>query len=203
MLFFHRTAPAAAALLLALLPAACSHSPRPSDIADARPAPSTATTPPDDFWISITILGPVRASPGAYAALPRSLRPGRYIVEPDRVLRVALGTGARDTYFPPQTRRLSRTEFAELWRAAAGEGGAGLLEAGHPNAANGNGEIDPGTLAEKTVYIITTHGSGRRELIVMETEPECGPACEKAKSVVEWMAAHAWIAPPPPSATEK
>ena len=151
MLFSHRIAPAAAALLFALIaPGACSHSPRPTDIADARPAPPTATTPPDDFWISITILGPVRASPAAYAALPRSLRPGRYIVEPDRVLRVALGTGARDTYFPPQTRRLSRTEFAELWQAAAGgggESGAGFLDAGHPNAANGNGEIDPETLA--------------------------------------------------------
>ena len=198
MLLSHRTAPAAATLLLALITlAACSPSAHPADVADTRAA-STSAAPPDDFWLSITILGPVRVSPAAYAVLPRSLRPGRYIIEPDRVLRVALGTGAKDAYFPPQTRQLTRLEFAELWQAAAG---AGFLDANHPNVSHGSGEVDPETIEGKTVYVISTHGAERRELIVMETDPECGPACERAKGVVEWMAAKAWIAPP--AATEK
>ncbi len=196
MFFAHRTVSAAAALSLVFIAlSACSQSPRPVEAADTRAAPPSAT-PPDDFWLSITILGPVRTSPAAYAILPRSLRPGRYIVEPDRVLRVALGTGAKDAYFPPQTRQLTRLEFAELWQVAAGAGGAGFLDAGHPNAANGNGEVDPETIEGKTVYVISTHGAARRQLIVLETDPECGPACEKAKSVVEWMAGKAWVASP-------
>jgi hypothetical protein len=179
------------ALGLGLL-ASCASSP------SASPG-EVAANPPEDFWIGVTILGPERA-PAATAALARAMRPGRYVVEADRFLRVSLGTGAKETSFPPRTRLLTTTELAELWQAASA---AGFLNAAHPNVARGNGEVDPETIVGKTVYVITTHASGRRELLVMETDPECSEWCEKARGVVEWMAGKAWMNPPTTPSPEK
>ncbi len=178
--------------LLALTLSSCATAPREPDLAPARPAAPVAATPPDDFRIGITLLGPLRAA-SATAALPRSLRPGRYVVEPDRVLRVSLGAGAQETSFPPQTRRLTPAEFAQLWQAA---NSAGFLDAAHPNLATGSGEVDPETIQGKTVYVITTHAASRRELLVMETDPECAQRCEQAKGVVDWLAEKAWMSAP-------
>lgn len=148
-----------------------------------------AAMPPDDFWVSVTVLGPVRTASAANA-LARGLRPGRYVVEPDRGLRVSLGTGAMETTFPPLTRALTRGEFTELWSLV---NGAGLLDTGHPNAAKGNGAIDPETIEGKTVYVMTAHANGRREMVILEVDPECGEWCGKAKGVVEWMGGKAWM----------
>ena len=148
-----------------------------------------AATVPDDFWVSATVLGPVRTG-SATQLLARGLRPGRYVVEPDRGLRVSLGTGAMETTFPPLTRTLTRGEFTELWSLV---NSAGLLDARHPNAAKGNGAIDPETIEGKTVYVLTAHARGRHELVILEVEPECGEWCARAKGVVEWMGGKAWM----------
>jgi hypothetical protein len=182
--------------LLTLAPAACVSTPRAADVGEARPV---AATPPDDFWIGVTVLGPVR-SVSATAALQRSLRPGRYVVEPDRALRVSLGAGAKETSYPPQTRLLTPAEFAELWRAA---NAAGFLDAAHPNVATGGGEVDLETIQGKTVAVITTHAAGRRELIILETDPECGERCERAKGVIDWLAGKAWMQEPGAHSEEK
>jgi hypothetical protein len=135
----------------------------------------------------------------AYDALPRPLRPGRYVVEPDRGLHAALGVGAKQSYFPPLTRRLTAPEFAELWHAADA---AGLLDPKHPNIASGNGEIDPETIQGKTIYVIDAHAGGRREMVIMEVDPDCGEWGAKAKGVVDWMAGKAWVKPAAPGPTE-
>lgn len=71
-------------------------------------------SPPEDFWLSVTVQGPQRAT--GYAMLARSDRPARYVVEADRVLRAAVGPGASENRFPPQTRTLSDEQFARVWR---------------------------------------------------------------------------------------
>ncbi len=172
-----------------VLLAGCGSTARPEGAGDAR---MVSAMPPDDFWVSATVLGPVRTA-SATSALARALRPGRYVVEPDRGLRAALGVGAMETSFPPQTRLLTRTEFAELWTLV---NGAGLLDAGHPNVASGNGTIDPETIQGKTVYVLTAHANGRREMVILEVDPECGEWCAKAKGVVDWMGGKAWMTAP-------
>lgn len=157
------------------------------------PGGTAATTPPDDFWISISVIGPTDRTPTAAAALARSLRPGRYVVEPDRVLRVSQGPGAAETSFPPPTRTLGTAEYADLWRQATG---AGLLDPGHPNIASGSGALDPETIQGKTVAVIVTHAFGRRELVSLELDPECAGACGKVKPVIDWLAGRAWIGEP-------
>ncbi len=163
-----------------------------SGCTSSRAAPARETqsaTPPDDFWFSATVLGPVRTA-SATQLLSRGLRPGRYVVEPDRGLRVSLGTGAMETTFPPLARTLTRGEFTELWTLV---NSAGLLDAAHPSAAKGNGTIDPETIEGKTVYVLTSHAHGRHELVILEVDPECGEWCAKAKRVVEWMGGKAWM----------
>lgn len=176
----------AAAVTVAVGLGGCGSTARPEGAGESRTA---SAMPPDDFWVSATVLGPVRTA-SATNALTRALRPGRYVVEPDRGLRAALGVGAMETSFPPQTRLLTRTEFAELWTLV---NSAGLLDAGHPNVATGNGTIDPETIQGKTVYVLTAHANGRREMVILEVDPECGEWCGKAKGVVDWLGGKAWV----------
>src|SRR5438105_14278814 len=91
--------------VLAMLPGeGCSSPPR---VMDARGEAARAAVPrerPADFTLAATVL-----SPGSVDAkkLPRSLRPGRYIVEADGVLRAATGPGATTTTYPRRTRQLT------------------------------------------------------------------------------------------------
>jgi len=93
------------------------------------PVESSAATPeqmPDDFTLSITVRAP-GVDEAVLAGRPRSERPGRYIIEPDGVLRAAIGPGATPRVFPGQTRRLDDRQMDRLWRLVLE---TGLLEPG-------------------------------------------------------------------------
>lgn len=64
---------------------------------------------PANFALDITIIGEATANGHAW-------RTARYVLEPDRTLRVGVGPGAATGGFPPIWRRLSRSTIAELWR---------------------------------------------------------------------------------------
>jgi hypothetical protein len=90
--------------------ASCSSSPK-------TPSPEPADLPeqtPGDFALSVTVYSPA-SEPGQIDALPRSLRPARYIVEADGLLRAAIGPGATSTTFPPGSRRLEQRQIDRLW----------------------------------------------------------------------------------------
>lgn len=84
--------------------------------------------PPDDFALAVTVFAP-EVTPEAISALPRSVRPARYVIEPDGVLRAAVGPGADSDVFPARTRRLSDRQRAQLWRLVRDQG---LLARDHP-----------------------------------------------------------------------
>lgn len=103
--------PRSAATLIALFLtlAACSTPPEPAAL-DALPP---------DFALGVTITEPAGSAArdaAASAPPPRAMRPARYIVEPDGVLRAAMGPGAAPTTYPPRTRQLSRRQVDQVWR---------------------------------------------------------------------------------------
>ncbi|HMN41948.1 MAG TPA: hypothetical protein PKE29_13980 [Phycisphaerales bacterium] len=157
---------------------------------------ATTTSAPRDFWIGITVTGPIRESSAAYDALPRPLRPARYVVEADRILRAALGPGAPRESFPPPPRRLSAAEFNDLFAAARD---AGLLDPHHPFAVKTLAKPttpDPAAPPnERTEYIITAHAADRQHTIIMEAAPHGSPESRKAAAVIDWLAGKAWVAP--------
>ena len=93
-------------LLLAL--AACRSSPDPGALG-RRPA---------DFALSVNVYGPAGAP-------ERALRPGRYLVEADGLLRAVARNG--DGSFPPPARQLPPSAFDELWAMVRQ---SGILEPG-------------------------------------------------------------------------
>lgn len=115
-------AAAGAVALAGLLLPACGSGPV------AVTEPMLPSDPPDDFALAVTIFAP-EVDADAISALPRSVRPARYVVEPDGVLRAAIGPGADADVFPAQTRRLTDRQRAQLWRLVRDQG---LLATNHP-----------------------------------------------------------------------
>lgn len=73
---------------------------------------------PDDFVLAVTVYDQPSDQPvhtTRTSDLPRALRPARYIVEADGVLRASLGAAASPSVFPPMTRRLSEDQLNTLW----------------------------------------------------------------------------------------
>jgi hypothetical protein len=178
---------------LALCLSGCVLNPQATDTTSSGGAATSA--PPRDFWLGITVTGPIRESTAAYEAQPRSMRPGRYVVEADRILRVALGPGATPESFPPPTRRLTPAEFADLYHAAQD---AGLLTTDHPFAVKAMPKKpttpDPGAAPDQTTrYIISTHAAEQRFTFVMEAAPEGSDQSRRAAAVIEWLADKAWV----------
>ncbi len=163
---------------------------------------STANSaPPDDFWLSVTVTGPVRESMAAYDALPRALRPARYVLEADHVLRAAVGPGAKDEAFPAPTRRLSSMDVTQLYRLV---GEAGLLDADHPNLVGSvpqpkfeeRGRSDAVSDRDlRTTYIVSLHAHNKQRTLVMEASPRGTQDSRQAARVVDWLANKAWLKP--------
>lgn len=89
-----------------------------------RPEPEPVVLPdraPDDFTLSVTVLGPANQA-DEVDDTPRPQRPARYLVEPDGVLRAAVGPGATPRVYPRQTRQLDAAQVERLWRLVANTG---------------------------------------------------------------------------------
>lgn len=96
------------ALVLCSLVGGCAH--------HGAHAPSAAELP-DDFALGLTVL-PLKGS---------AMAPAWYVVEPDDMLRVALGERLPSSTYPPGVRRLSREQVRRIWELVV----AGGLTAGN------------------------------------------------------------------------
>lgn len=133
-------------------------------------------------------MGPVRSGPNPYTSLGAALRPGRYVLESDRILRAAIGPAAHDAAFPPQTRRLTQAEVADIWTAVRS---SDVLMTGHPNSSST--APHPDTVLGQTVYVITTSANGRRQTVVIPVEPTPGPMADRTRPLIEKVASLAWV----------
>jgi hypothetical protein len=151
------------------------------------PAPKALAIPearPSDFVMAATVFSPARLSG---ADLPRSLKPARYVIEADGVLRAATGSAADATTFPGQTRQLTPGEFDSLWRLLRE---SGLLDSNSPLRVP-----DPETLVRApdrtTALIYVSYGGERRTLRVpLDRVGEGALATER---VVDRLAEWAWV----------
>lgn len=109
------------------------------------------SSPPADFAVAVTIYSPL-TDPAEINASARILRPARYIVEPDGVLRASVGSGSRESTFPPIARRLSEEQIEALWRAIRD---SGLLSPDSPRRiGSGEGYVPPSLDAERATTAV-------------------------------------------------
>ena len=103
-----------ATLILLLTLTACTTSRRQANL--------DAAAYPPDFALVCTVTAPddPHTDPAADPPplLPR-YRPAQHLLEPDRLLRVALGPGTHRGLYPPPTARLQPAQVAELYRLTA------------------------------------------------------------------------------------
>jgi hypothetical protein len=167
------------------------------------PRPQTGPIPetrPEDFTLAVTVLGPgrgpspvVKGGDGkgdeevAAPQLPRSLRPGRYIVEADGALRAALGPGAEATTFPAQTRQLSPRQVDLLWRLVRD---SGLLDATNPGRIEGPDEALRSP--DRTTALFYVAYAGQR-VTVRTLLDRSGEDALAAERVVDRLAEWAWV----------
>lgn len=129
--------------------------------------PACATRPyalpadrPDDFTMLLTVY-PVPGGDAGDAPAPW-LRPARYAVEPDGLLRAESGMGVIKTGFPPIARRLEPGEIDALYALAATAG-----------AYSGDAEIVPGPSVytpptDRQVVVIETGSNGRFAAVALD-----------------------------------
>ena len=170
------------ALLLplgALAPLGCSSSGKATSAAEASPADAY----PVDFALSVTVMtrGRETDDTGRDLSFGRDLadRPGRYIVEPDGLLRAATGAGATTRVYPPRTKYLTDRQMADLWRK---------VEWMRPDLDRG----DPGEYVtarpDASTAIIHLAANGRKTTRVCNLEEDVW-----AKSLVRSLGEHAWL----------
>ncbi|MCC6676707.1 MAG: hypothetical protein IT436_06145 [Phycisphaerales bacterium] len=87
------------------------------------PAPSAEA--PADFSVAVVVRVP-DAQADAWTAgdrsQPRAVRPARYLLEADDLLRVVIGPGGLPKTFPPPTRRLTKSQVDALWHRVRDSG---------------------------------------------------------------------------------
>ncbi len=105
-----RVMPALVVLATVAFIPACASTRAASTSADDRRAPRAA---PADFAIDLLVVGHGTAP---QAAPDPAAHTTRYVLEPDRTLRVGVGPGAAVGGFPPPWGRLARGDVADLWR---------------------------------------------------------------------------------------
>lgn len=152
---------------------------------NATPAPAAArgVDYPQDFSLSVTVMTPGRETDasGRDLSFGQDLadRPGRYIVEPDGLLRAATGAGATTRVYPPRTKYLTDRQMADLWNR---------LEWIRPDLQIGDPGEDTPIRTSHSTAIIHISANGRRTTKVANLEEDTW-----AKSLVRTLGEHAWL----------
>jgi len=160
-----------------------------------------ADHPPGDFWLGVTVLRPIplgaiinaRTEP-ANSTIPR---PARYVVEADAILRVAVGYGATEKTFPPETRQLTAQEFADIWQTLRA---SALVDPDHPGRTGKLPELEEFSrdTQGRGGYSVSFCIAGDRRILAID---EASPAAADARRLVDQLAALAWIKPRPAADT--
>lgn len=161
-----------------------------------------ADEPPQDFSLAVTVLRPIPL--GALinartdAERPTVERPARYIIEADAILRAAVGYGASENTFPPETRQLTVIQYNQLWRTFRN---SPLVDPDHP--------CRTGRLPTIEEFALTTQGRGGyaisfsiahdRRLLAID---ENSPYAKDARDLVAYLLELAWVPDPEPAAAK-
>ncbi|MBX3359687.1 MAG: hypothetical protein KF745_14805 [Phycisphaeraceae bacterium] len=166
-------APAIAALV-----GACAATPE-ARLAAAR----EADEPPPDFSIALTI--PTVPDP--------NVKPGRYILQPDWVLRVTPGAAVAETTYPALTRQLTHAQAERVWWDVRD---SVLLEPDHPGRVGAYVPVpaEDGTI--KPMVLVSYTAAGVRRTYVLD--PAALSAEDRAvlKRLALRLSALAWLDTP-------
>ncbi len=146
--------------------------------------------PPADFSVAVTVYGPVDDATPIHDR-PRPLRPSRYIVEPDGVLRASIGPGSAITTFPPRTRQLTTRQMDQLWRAVRE---TGLASPDDPHRIAHAGVEIPNPRRTTAAIYIAFGGHTRFSIITLDTQTDTAIA---TRLLIDRLAALAWVRPGP------
>lgn len=172
-------------LLGCLAPGGCSPTPGTSDKQTATGGSASAEPAgyPADFSLSVTVMTPGQETDakGRDLTFGKDLadRPGRYIVEPDGLLRAATGAGATTRVYPPRTKYLTDRQMADLWKK---------LEWMRPDLQIGDPGEDTPIRTDHSTAIIHLTAHGRRTTRVVNLEED-----DWGKSLVRTLGEHAWL----------
>lgn len=157
----------------------------------ASPGTLERATAPDDFVLGVTVYDRPSATPVSSTRgedLPRALKPGRYIVEADGVLRASLGNAAKADVFPPMTRRLSEAQVDRLWQLTNATGVFGEEPVGEPVGPVA-GYLPP---SGRITALIEAFAAGRRTATAMSIESaEQDP--RPVRALTDALAELAWV----------
>jgi hypothetical protein len=165
-------------LVLASLSVGCSSSPAPVRRAEA-PAPQAR---PNDFTLAMSVYAPAGTQE---SKLPRSLKPGRYVLEPDGALRG--GSGAKAPAYPPIARQLTPEQMDQIWRLVRD---SELLDPDNPARVD-----DPSAISVSpdrvmaTVYLAAA-GTRRSLRVLMDRG---SPTAMAAEQLADRLAEMAWV----------
>src|SRR5690606_9245979 len=109
---------------------------------------------PGDFAVAITVYSPVTDAAGV-DTLPVRLRPARYVLEPDGVLRAQVRPQLTEDTYPPRIRTLSGEQVDRVWRLV----GAGpFTNPDEPTRIGGPVEVEPAPdRTDAVIYIADDH----------------------------------------------
>jgi hypothetical protein len=176
---------AAAVCAIVVLPGCASHRRAEYDAA------LLSSRPPEDFWLGITVLkapADTASRAAGYLRMPVATRPARYVVEADRILRAAVGSGSVEETFPDQTRQLTQAQFDDLWMTLKT---SSLVSNDNPSQV-GRAPTIP-SLGNRTVYVVEFSIGGDRRTLAIDADPTPGLGAEDVKKLVEKLAALAWM----------
>lgn len=149
-------------------------------------------TPPADFSVAVVVRVPdsqAEAWTAADRSRPRAVRPARYLLEADNLLRVVVGPGGMPKTFPPPTRRLTRAQVESVWARLSG---TPLLTEGEAVSREALGQEfadRPGPVSEPTALIVV-RADGRRVYRQEVLKPG-----STAYALTDRLAELAWIEP--------
>lgn len=155
----------------------------------------TAGSMPPDFAVAVTVQVPEAQADTWIAdptAQPRSLRPGRYILEPDDLLRVSVGPGSNPATFPVFRRTLDDQQIETVWACIRDSGWLDKHKGADPMAARA-AFVDAANLppvAEPTAMIYLC-ADGHRTYFVAPLESSAD--AEPARKLIDTLADLAWI----------
>lgn len=135
---------------------------------------------PQSFTLGVTVVGEGVANDPA-------LRPARYIVEADGLLRAAVGPGSTPSTFPPVTRRLNDAQVTALWAMVET---AGILKDPDP-ARIGNPELVEPRRGD-TVVVVSARADRLSRASAFDLVPP-DVEVDRVLPLVRLLAEYAWV----------
>lgn len=153
---------------------------------DASAARALPEDRPPDFTLSVTVYSPAQDE-AEIAAAPRTLRPARYVMEADGLLRAQVSPGLTPESFPTVVRRLDDRQMTRIWRQLRL---CGYTVPGHPSQLSSESAYLP--RSDRPVAVVGYSFAGRVAAFRAFLDRASADAVA-AERLVDLLASLAWL----------